>query len=534
MKNILLAFSFLFFFSFPLAHAQSSEVIKLYDDVLRLPGCKFAGSESCAVLDGTLKSDVKKTVSLSRFVPGSGYIAVYFSNRTPTPNSQGGFDSLQAFFEPSSGGRVELGGGLQIFERGNLVVEFVQPYTASERFPVEFDFVFYYLPHTEEKRQQFLSILQDDPNKFADFKEQNDDEISALCTALRTASKIPEVCPQSSPSLDLPSEPGSFTTNPNTLPELDFSGRPTRRPVVTLENTERLVFVGEPVTIRVKSLYDPDGKCQLYGFQWRKSDQLQARNASVDPYLGDLFFIPENTGVYTLTFQAREACKELGNLPSEIESLRLIVNDKSVIFPDINQAPGFQNAIYQLYHLGVLKGYPDGTIRPNELVNRAEFLKMIFETLQYRIDQQVFSPRYPDILPSDWFAYYIWQADTLGVIKGYPDGRFRPEQSVNLAEALKMVMHFSTLDIQDSQVYSFADFTSEDWYSRYVQTAFREGILDDIQPGGAVRAWRPITRGKAALIIVRTLLFPVNRINPTDKDVLRQPDQFEDFSSFQY
>jgi len=533
MKNILLAFGFVLLVGAGVVQAQS-EVIKLYDDVLTLPGCKSGGAGSCAELDNTLKSDVKKLISLKRFVPGSGYVAVYFSNRLPHPNAQGGFSPSQMYFEPISGGRVELGGGMQIFERGYITVEFTQPYTATERLPVEYDFVFYYLPHTEEKRQQFLIMLQDDPGRFVEYKEQNDDDISLLCSALRNMAKIPEVCPESSTVTPDDFQPGSLTTDPDDLPELDFSGRPTRRPVVALENYERLVFVGEPVEIRVDQVSDPDGKCQLFEFRWRKSDDLMVQNASVDPYLGDLFFIPQNAGVFTLAFQAREACKELGTLTSEMTSVRLIVNEKGTIFPDIDSAPGYQNALYQLYHLGVLKGYPDGTIRPNELVNRAEFLKMIFETLLYQIDQEVFSPRYSDVLPSDWFAYYVWQADVLGVIKGYPDGRFRPEQAVNLAEALKMVMHFSTIELLDTQVYSFSDFTSEDWYSRYVQTAFREGILDDIQPGGPVRAWQPISRGKAALIIVRTLLYPVNRINPTNADVLRRPEQFVDFSSFEY
>lgn len=533
MKKLPIFLALFFTLSIGVVHAQSNEVIKLYDDVLFVPGCELRGVNSCAQLDGTEASNVVKTVQLKRFVPGSGYLGIYFSDKKPQSGTQGGFSFDQVYFEPSSGGRVELGGGLQVFERGNLVVEFVQPHTNDARLETQYDFVFYYLPHTEEKRQQFLTILRDDPDDFVDYKERNKNDINALCSSLSNVARVPTVCPQPTQQPDT-SSGGGFTSDPNSLPELDFSGIPKRKPIVTMRNSERLTFVGEPVKIIVDQVYDPDGKCEFYEFRWQKSDDMMARDPSVDPYLGDLYFIPENVGVFTLNFQATEFCKELGTLTSDRAYVRVVVNDKSVIFPDLDEAPKYQNAIYQLYHLGVLRGYPDGLMRPNEPVNRAEFLKMIFETLQYRIDKEVFSPRYPDVVPTDWFSYYISQGDTLGVIKGYPDGRFRPEQPVNLAEALKMVMHFSTLDIKDSDVYKFPDVQNSDWFSRYVQTAFREGILDDIQPGSNVRPGQFISRGKAALIIVRTLLFPVNRINPTDKDVLRSPEQFEDFSSFTY
>jgi|CXWL01.1.fsa_nt_gi hypothetical protein len=524
------------------AQVVQSSVIRLYDQVLSLPGCAKTGAGSCASLDRVADVDLKKTVKIERFVPGSGYIAVYVQDKkAPAGVTKGGFTYDQATFAPSSGtARVIAGSGLQVFERGNLILEFDQPYSDTERLALEHDILLYYLPHTDAQRQQFLAKLQTNPQGFADDKEQNKRDIALLCTALKGQAKIPNGCPDfgTSPTVSrdgttTATTPGNtFTSNPNTLPELDFSARPTRRPEVTVLDNNRLTFIGEPVTIKVDQVVDPDGKCRFFQWQWQKTTEFQVAEVKVDPYVGDLFFIPQNVGSFTVNVRAKEACKELGTLSSAPVSVRVIVNDKTVAFPDLAEAPKYQNAMLELYHLGVLQGYADGTMRPNAPINRAEFLKILFLALQYNIEKTVYSPRYPDVTPDQWFARYVWQADELGVIKGYPDGQFHPERTVNLAEALKMAMGFSTLEIADGNVYTFTDFTSKDWFSRYIQTAFREGILDDIKPGTAVRPGQFLTRGKAALIVVRTLLFPNNHINYTNKDALRRPEVFEDFASF--
>lgn len=528
MYKLLLLVLAILFFGIGMVHAQERTVTKFYDGVQQLAECSLAGTNRCV---GNGK------VTIRRFVPESGYVSVYFFDKKNTYGEGGGFDYSSVYFEPSAGGRVEVGTGLQVFERGNLVVEFEQPYTDTQRLETEYEFVFYYLPHTDTERRQFLLMLQDeDEERFSDYKKDNEQDIVPLCEGLKSEARFPAGCPESSvvSDPDAGGDGGGLSSDSSKLPELDFSGKPIRKPVVTIDVRERLVFLGEPVTVKVDEVFDPDGKCQSFQFTWEKPDRMMVKDASVDPRLGHLFFVPQSTGPYLLRFRAKEFCKGLGTLSSGVVSVRVIVNDKSKAFPDLVEAGKYQNAIYDLYHLGVMKGYSDGTMRPNDLVNRAEFLKMIFETLLYRINKEVYSPRYPDVTPADWFSPYVWQADVLSVIKGYPDGQFKPERPVNLAEALKMVMHFTTLEIEDADVYSFTDVQNTDWYSRYVQTAYREGILDDIKPGAAAKPGQYLTRGKAALIIVRTLLFPVNRLNPTDKDVLRQPEEFEDFSSFTY
>jgi hypothetical protein len=538
MKKIFLLSSILFL-SVASAQAQSS-VISLYDDTLSLPGCDRVGANSCKKLDATESSNVQKTTRLERFVPGSGYLSVYFEDKSDrTSGFDGGFELSNAYFEPNTGGQIELGTGIQVFERGTVVLEFDQAYTDEERLASDYEFVIYYLPHTENERQGFLIRLQDDSNAFYQYKQREERILDPLCETLGQEVRLPKICPDV--ALNTPaattgfdSSSNLFETDADDLPELDFTGKPRRAPIVTLRDKVKQTFIDEPVIIEVKDIFDPDGKCQFFDFEWRKSDGMNVRDVDVNPRLGDLFFIPENTGAFTVQLRIQEGCKELGTLYSDTVSIRVIVNDKTISFPDLAEAPEYQNSILELYHLGVVQGYPDGTMRPNAPINRAEFLKVIFETLQYRIDKESFSPRYTDVNPGEWFAPYIHEADSLGVIKGYPNGYFEPGWTVNLVEALKMAMNFSTVEILDDVVYEFSDVPNTEWYSRLVKTAFREGILDDIEPGQRVHPSQLLTRGKAMQIVVRTLIYPVNRINYANRDVLRAPDAFEDFSTFNY
>ena len=466
-------------------------------------------------------------------------MAVFFEDQTNYVGGyNGGLTLDDVFFEPNTGGQVLLGNGMQVFERGNVVFEFLQPYRSDERLAVDYEIVVYYLPHTEIQRQGFLTRLQDDASDFFEYKELQKTNVQPLCDSLSRTDQRPEICPENTGpttgSGDLGSSGDPLVTDPNDLPELDFSGRPTRAPEITLREDLKQTFINEPVTLEVAEVFDPDGKCQFFQFAWQKPSNMQVSSVDVDPRYGDLFFIPNNVGVFTLQLRVQEACDDLGTLRSQPVYVQVVVKDKATAFTDLAEAPQYQNAILQLYHLGVVQGYPDGTMRPNAPINRAEFLKILFETLDYRIDQSVFSPRYKDVQPGEWFAPYVSQADVLGVIKGYPDGNFHPGWTVNLVEALKMAMNFSTLEILDDDIISFPDVENTDWFSRYVKTAYRNDILNTLVPGQPVKPAELLTRGKAMQIVVRTLLFPVNKINYVNEDVQRAPVEYQDFTSFIY
>lgn len=100
-----------------------------------------------------------------------------------------------------------------------------------------------------------------------------------------------------------------------------------------------------------------------------------------------------------------------------------------------------QTAVLQ----GIIEGYPDGTLRPRQSINRAEALKILLLTASSdRILADLGSPDLPpplfsDVPPDAWFAGYVAKGQALGLIEGYHDGTFRPEQPITRAEAAKII-----------------------------------------------------------------------------------------------
>ncbi|MDZ4217208.1 MAG: hypothetical protein U1C97_02720, partial [Candidatus Gracilibacteria bacterium] len=131
-----------------------------------------------------LYNDVLTTGSTNRFVPGSGYIAVYADQDT------GSFDFDQVYFELVSGGKQSVASGLQIFERGTLYVERDSEANSSVHL------ILYYLPHTEVEENTLLSLLQDDPSAFSSYKIEHRHDIDPLCWALRSELTLPQACPE--------------------------------------------------------------------------------------------------------------------------------------------------------------------------------------------------------------------------------------------------------------------------------------------------------------------------------------------------
>jgi uncharacterized repeat protein (TIGR02543 family) len=110
---------------------------------------------------------------------------------------------------------------------------------------------------------------------------------------------------------------------------------------------------------------------------------------------------------------------------------------KTNSYSDVPASKWFNNAISTLSNSGVLKGYPDGTFRPNAPITRAEFAAIA--TRFYAAAGKTFtSDAFTDIAAS-WARNDVNYASSLGIVSGYPDGTFRPQSNITRAETVKIM-----------------------------------------------------------------------------------------------
>ncbi len=159
--------------------------------------------------------------------------------------------------------------------------------------------------------------------------------------------------------------------------------------------------------------------------------------------------------------------------------------------------------IQTLYDLGVVEGRSETTFEPNGFTTRAEVTKVALLTFNLPVGTNLDSlENYSDVDASGWFARYIATATRLGLIEGYGDQTFRPDDFVTRAEALKIFLSAANASVTSaSGTNPFADVPSDSWFANYVLFA----KLNDIVNGRSSTEFEPnslITRGEMAKIAV--------------------------------
>ncbi len=173
------------------------------------------------------------------------------------------------------------------------------------------------------------------------------------------------------------------------------------------------------------------------------------------------------------------------------------------LFIDFGEAAWATEYITVLYLQGAIVKPPKGVFRPNEKTRRSDFINMAveaFRTEPLKTTSEITTPPFPDVPPDYLYAPQILYAKEKGIINGRADGTFGPEEYISRVEALKILLSFLSLPPSTQETSSFPD-VLEKWKIEWVEAGKAIGIIKGYGDG-TFRPDDAVTRAESTKIIV--------------------------------
>ncbi len=206
----------------------------------------------------------------------------------------------------------------------------------------------------------------------------------------------------------------------------------------------------------------------------------------------------------------------------------------AVSFKDVPATSKYYAAVEYLKGKGIINGYSDGTFRPTQTINRAEALKVVLLAMKEKNvasgtgsstqqSTQATSTKsiFPDVKATEWYKDYVNQAFSLKIVEGYPDGTFRPQNNINVAESIKIIFKSFELSVNSLPLGQdpYVDVKKTDWYSPFALYG-KDHQLILAQADGKLHAERAISRGDFADIVYKLLYIQEAKLDkfPLSKD----------------
>ena len=162
--------------------------------------------------------------------------------------------------------------------------------------------------------------------------------------------------------------------------------------------------------------------------------------------------------------------------------------------------------LQQMVDWGFMRGDISGNLRPDNPISRAEFVTVINRALGY---EKLGGDPFQDVPDSAWYAEDVDIAYTEGYISGTSKTTFSPDSSITREEAAIILTRNLMLQPDTGENTSFTDSRElSEWSRGYIATAARYGLVNGY-PDGSFRPKNPITRGEAAILVVKAVGTPV-------------------------
>ena len=173
-------------------------------------------------------------------------------------------------------------------------------------------------------------------------------------------------------------------------------------------------------------------------------------------------------------------------------------------------------------HFAYIIGYPDGTVHPSGEITRAEVATIFFRLLKDDVRNAYFTSynNYSDVQLGKWYNNPISTMSALGIIKGYPDGTFRPNAPITRAEFAAIAARFDETATRGTT--TFTDVYGH-WAADEIAKAYDNNWIKGY-PDGTFRPDRNITRAEAMTLINRVL----DRAPESPSDLLPDMNKWSD------
>ncbi|MFH1386979.1 MAG: PorV/PorQ family protein [bacterium] len=223
-------------------------------------------------------------------------------------------------------------------------------------------------------------------------------------------------------------------------------------------------------------------------------------NDAVVPVNADNTFSAEiplsKHGKNLVTVIAADSAGNTGNLEARLVRL--------TSFADVPEGYWAKLPIENNATVGMVNGYPDGTFRPNSALTRAELATLLVRAKGIKLPatpRQVFK----DVKKDFWAAKYIEVAQKEGLVKGYPDKTFRPNNKINKVEGIAVMVRFDQLKLADVDAKPYWDVSTSHWAAKHVQAAKEAGMLS-FTNNNRLLPKSPLARSQAVEMLGKTSL----------------------------
>lgn len=168
-----------------------------------------------------------------------------------------------------------------------------------------------------------------------------------------------------------------------------------------------------------------------------------------------------------------------------------------------------ESVITQWQTLGLVEGYDDGSFHPDQEITRAEFIRFLNQSIRAGSTSQPESPiSFTDVKKSDWYYDEIQIAVTRGYVLGFEDGSFHPNDPVTRAQAASFIKKALRLPDDPDTALNATDFADLPEWAIGDIGATLNGAYMSGYPDGSFQANRNMTRAEAISTLDRVMLPP--------------------------